>query len=81
MSRKKGPEQDEQKNVTEEQPAVLATGIEFVSMGERPPKGRARYRDPNNPFNTWGGNGKRPDWLRKYLDNGRTLSEFEITED
>ncbi|MGP5461649.1 H-NS histone family protein [Pseudomonas helleri] len=50
-------------------------------MGERPPKGRARYRDPANPFNTWGGRGKRPDWLRKYLDNGRALTEFEISED
>ncbi|WP_235663829.1 H-NS histone family protein [Pseudomonas savastanoi] len=50
-------------------------------MGERPPKGVARYRDPANPFNTWGGRGKRPDWLRKYLDQGRSLSEFETKED
>ncbi|MGP4920721.1 MULTISPECIES: H-NS histone family protein [Pseudomonas] len=81
MSSKKGSGQDEEKEVTGEQPKVLETAIEFVSMGERPPKGRARYRDPANPFNTWGGRGKRPDWLRKYLDNGRALTEFEISED
>ncbi|WP_414650997.1 H-NS family nucleoid-associated regulatory protein [Escherichia coli] len=25
-----------------------------------------------------GWRGKRPDWLKKYLDEGRELSEFEI---
>ncbi|POP81106.1 H-NS family nucleoid-associated regulatory protein [Pseudomonas savastanoi] len=81
MSSKKGSGQDDQKAVKGEQPTVLDTRIEFVSMGERPPKGVARYRDPANPFNTWGGRGKRPDWLRKYLDQGRSLSEFETKED
>ncbi|EDR9582136.1 H-NS histone family protein, partial [Salmonella enterica subsp. enterica] len=28
----------------------------------------------------WVGRGKRPDWLKKYLDEGRELSEFEIAE-
>jgi len=45
------------------------------------PKGPARYRDPANPFNTWVGHGKRPDWLREYLDNGHDLSEFEVPDE
>ncbi|MCC8616331.1 MULTISPECIES: H-NS family nucleoid-associated regulatory protein [Xanthomonas] len=45
---------------------------------EKAPRGKPRYRDPNNPFNTWVGRGKRPDWLRDYLQSGRDLSEFEI---
>jgi DNA-binding protein H-NS len=44
------------------------------------PRGRPRYRDSANPFNTWSGRGKRPDWLRKYLAEGRELSEFEIRD-
>lgn len=38
----------------------------------------AKYRDPANTGNTYGGRGKRPDWLRKYIDEGRKLEEFAI---
>ncbi|WP_328821315.1 H-NS histone family protein [Pseudomonas paracarnis] len=54
--------------------------LEFVPLGERPPRGQARYRDPTNPFHTWSGRGKRPAWLKEYLDAGRQLAEFEIQE-
>lgn len=54
-------------------------GLEFVPLdAEKAPRGKPRYRDPDNPFNTWVGRGKRPDWLRDYLQSGRDLSEFEI---
>jgi DNA-binding protein H-NS len=52
--------------------------VQFVPQAEKPPKGEPRYRDPANPFNTWSGRGKRPDWLRAYLDQGAQLSDFEI---
>jgi DNA-binding protein H-NS len=53
--------------------------IVFMPSGaEKAPKGDPRYRDPANPFNTWGGRGKRPEWLRKYLAEGKLLAEFEI---
>lgn len=55
-----------------------ATEIEFVPNAEKAPKGEPRYRDPANPFNTWSGRGKRPDWLRAYLEQGAQLSDFEI---
>jgi len=50
----------------------------FVINAERAPRGEARYRDPSNSFNTWSGHGRRPEWLRAYLDQGRLLEEFEI---
>lgn len=37
-----------------------------------------KYRDPANTGNTYGGRGKRPDWLRKYIDQGRKLEEFAV---
>lgn len=40
--------------------------------------GQAKYRDPANPANTYGGKGKRPAWLREYLDAGHTLEEFAV---
>jgi len=55
--------------------------IEFVSLGEKPPRGAARYRDPANPFQTWSGRGKRPTWLRDYLESGRLLQEFEVVDE
>jgi len=36
----------------------------------------AKYADGTG--NTWGGRGKRPDWLRHALDAGRTLEEFLV---
>ncbi|KAK42937.1 DNA-binding protein [Caballeronia jiangsuensis] len=53
-------------------------GIQFVAVSEKAPKGEPRYRDPANPFNTWSGRGKRPDWLKAYLEQGAQLSDFEI---
>jgi DNA-binding protein H-NS len=55
--------------------------IEFVPLGEKTPRGKARYRDPANPFNTWGGRGKRPKWLCNYLESGRNLNEFEVHDE
>lgn len=37
-----------------------------------------RFRDPDNPGNTWAGRGRKPDWLIEALDNGRELDEFRV---
>jgi DNA-binding protein H-NS len=37
-----------------------------------------KYRDPENPENTWSGMGKPRRWLQQYLDQGRTLEEFAV---
>ncbi|ECB6713962.1 H-NS histone family protein [Salmonella enterica subsp. enterica serovar Hvittingfoss] len=36
------------------------------------------YRDPDNPFNTWTGIGKRPTWLQKKLQAGYVLEEMKV---
>lgn len=70
---------DKPKDSKEPKRAVQAVNrIQFVPNAEKAPKGEPRYRDPANPFNTWGGRGKRPDWLRAYLEQGAQLSDFEI---
>ncbi|MEZ1894432.1 H-NS histone family protein [Pseudomonas aeruginosa] len=83
MSSDSGDDDDDKKEKTAGNPRAVSTAhaIVFVPLGERPPRGKARYRDPANPFNTWSGRGKRPTWLREYLDAGRTLAEFEIRDD
>ena len=41
-------------------------------------KGRARYRNPEDPRQTWTGKGKRPGWIKSLIENGRSLEEIEI---
>lgn len=42
--------------------------------GDRAPK----YRNPNNPEQTWSGMGKRPRWLADALASGAKLDAFAI---
>jgi len=46
-----------------------------------PLKGRTvapKYRDPNNPSQTWAGRGQAPRWLTAYESQGRKRDEFLI---
>lgn len=40
-----------------------------------------KYRDPDNPENTWTGRGMRPRWLRERLDAGGELETFLISSE
>jgi DNA-binding protein H-NS len=37
-----------------------------------------KYRNPNQPFETWSGRGKQPRWLTAALKTGQTIEEFAI---
>lgn len=37
-----------------------------------------RYRDPENPKATWTGRGRKPNWLVKALDAGKSIEDFAI---
>lgn len=37
-----------------------------------------KYRNPDNPAETWSGRGKQPRWLAAYTRQGRNLDEFKI---
>lgn len=38
-----------------------------------------KYRNPENPAETWAGRGLRPRWLAAALKSGKKLEEFSIT--
>jgi len=40
---------------------------------------KPKYRNPDNPEQTWSGRGKRPHWLREAVEQGTDIKEFEIT--
>jgi DNA-binding protein H-NS len=42
------------------------------------PKVLAKYRNPNNPAETWAGRGKQPRWVRALLRSGKKLDELRI---
>lgn len=64
--------------------AQIATyGLTAADLGLAPKSRRGRgevrpaaFADSNG--NTWGGRGKRPDWLRAALADGRSLEEFKV---
>lgn len=49
-----------------------------AATAKKKPKGKpAKFADDQG--NTWGGIGKRPQWIREALDAGRTLEEFLVS--
>ena len=38
----------------------------------------AKYRDPENPRNSWAGRGKKPKWLETKLERGAKLEDFRV---
>jgi DNA-binding protein H-NS len=56
-------------------------GKEGGSGKSHPLKGRKvepKYRDPDNPSQTWAGRGQPPKWLTGYESQGRRREEFLI---
>lgn len=52
-----------------------------VEPGERRTKKRRdaiKYRDPENPDNTWTGNGRTPKWMQEKLGQGATKEQFQV---
>ena len=41
-------------------------------------KAAAKYRNPNNPEETWSGRGRKPHWVHAALTSGLDISELEI---
>lgn len=44
------------------------------SAKKNPPK----YRNPEDPRQTWSGRGRQPGWVKAALDEGRDLDDFAI---
>jgi len=42
------------------------------------PKVLPKYRNPENPAETWAGRGRHPLWLRAQLRSGKKLDDFRI---
>lgn len=38
----------------------------------------AKYRNPDNPSETWTGRGRQPDWLKVFIENGGTREQCAL---
>jgi DNA-binding protein H-NS len=38
----------------------------------------AKYRNPNDPNQTYSGHGRKPNWLNELLNSGKSLEDFTI---
>ncbi|SDB95866.1 H-NS histone family protein [Acinetobacter boissieri] len=56
---------------------LLDYGVQKRKTGLRKPVA-PRYRNPENPIETWTGRGKKPRWLVAQLTQGATLNDFLI---
>jgi DNA-binding protein H-NS len=45
------------------------------------PRVYPKYRNPNEPSETWSGRGKKPRWLAAALRTGRRIEEFRINSE
>lgn len=39
---------------------------------------KPKYRNPNNPEQTWSGRGRKPGWVEEWTSSGRSLDECLI---
>ena len=63
-----------------EQAAILDIDIqELMSKKTRKKGSTAKYRNPDNPDEWYGGKGKHPQWLKDKLATGHGLEDFRIT--
>jgi DNA-binding protein H-NS len=44
------------------------------------PKVLAKYRNPNDPSQTWSGRGKTPRWIHEILEAGEDIEDLRIAE-
>jgi DNA-binding protein H-NS len=42
------------------------------------PKVQPKFRNPENPAETWSGRGKMPRWLVELIESGRNRDEFKV---
>lgn len=41
---------------------------------------KPKYRNPDNPSQTWSGHGRRPEWFKAALEAGKKPEDLEIRE-
>ncbi len=72
-----------QRNVVQEtlEPSNSSLHVAASKRRRKYPRVIPKYRNPNEPSETWSGRGKTPRWLAAALKTGRRIEEFRIRSD
>jgi len=75
-------EEDRKKQVIKKiQDLAASEGLSIDILDDKSSKktkGVAKYRNPDNPKQTWTGRGKRPGWLVEKVESGTKLDDMAI---
>ncbi|WP_336276679.1 H-NS histone family protein [Bartonella sp. CB178] len=52
-----------------------AHGIDIADLISK----KRHYRNPNNQWELWNGRGRKPKWIKEWLERGYSLEELEVT--
>lgn len=58
--------------------AGTSSGARKKTSKDRRAKVAPKYRNPDDPSTTWTGRGRKPVWVREFLDNGGALESITI---
>lgn len=62
----------------EERAKELGFSLNELVSGSKKSKSLPKYRNPEEPSQTWTGRGRKPGWIVAALDKGKDLSDYEI---
>jgi DNA-binding protein H-NS len=51
---------------------------EVLDAGPKGSKGAPKYANPADPSQTWTGRGRKPNWVIKALEGGKTLDDLAL---
>lgn len=75
-------ERQEALKAAEDAAAKFGFSLEEITaatrQGAKKNKAAPKYRNPENPEETWTGRGRKPHWVHAALTAGRDISELEI---
>ncbi len=63
-----------------QQAETLSAKAKTQTARRKYPRVFPKYRNPNEPSETWSGRGKQPRWLAAALNAGHTIEEFMISD-
>ena len=59
--------------------APQGESVSLISERRKYPRVFPKYRNPNEPSETWSGRGKQPRWLAAALKTGHKIEDFVIS--
>jgi DNA-binding protein H-NS len=68
-----------EKEMRQSEPTGAQSLIEAPRERRRYPRVFPKYRNPQEPSETWSGRGKQPRWLAAALKTGHSIEEFVIS--